>query len=259
MSNGIPRILKHLRAKGGMTQEGLAARLNVSTSLIAKFETGRLIPMPDTAQHIDEVFDSGTLVQETAAEARKTAPAEEWFRPWVDIEEHATLLRCWELDLVPGLLQTEEYARALLTDAGSVRDVEDALSGRLARQQILFREEDPVYLVAVLDESVLRREIGGPEVMREQLLALIEAGERPNVSVQVVPAGRVHPGLNGSFVVAVVDGRTVGFIDGPLDGTVVESADGTARLDRVWERIRRYALPVDQSREIIMKVAEQWT
>lgn len=216
MANGVPRILKFLRAQAGMTQESLAERLHVSTSLIAKFETARLVPMPDTARQIDGVFSSGDLVQETANEARKS-PAEEWFRPWVD------------------------------------------LANRLTRQQILYREENPVQLIVVLGESALRQEIGDPEVMHRQLLALIEAGERPNVMVQVIPAGRAHPGLNGSFVLAAVDGRTVGFIDGPLDGTVVESSEGTARLDQVWERIRGYALPVDQSHELIMKVAEQWT
>lgn len=250
--------MKHLRAKNGMTQEGLASRLNVSTSLIAKFETGRLIPMPDTAGQIDAVFDSGSLVQETAAAARKDTP-EEWVRPWFDLEEQATMIRTWALVLVPGLLQTEAYARYLLTNAGNVKDVEAALAARLARQELIYREDSPIRLIAVLDESVLRREIGNPEIMREQLLHLIEACERPNVDVNVIPAGSTHPGLNGSFVVATVDGRTVGFIDGPLDGTVVESTEGTTRLDEVWERLRGYALPVDLSREVITKVAEQWT
>jgi len=254
-NNGIPRILKHLRAKSGMTQEGLAGRLNVSTSLIAKFETGRLIPMLDTARQVDEVFDSGKLVQETALDARRSTPTEEWFRPWIDREEQATMLRWWELTLVPGLLQTEEYACTILTDVGSVKDIETALAGRLARQQILYRDADPTRLVAVLDESVLRREIGGPEVMHGQLLALLRACERPNILVQVLPTGRTHPGLNGSFVLASVDGRTVGFID----GNVVESLAGTTRLDEVWERVRGYALPVDQSHEMITKEAESWT
>lgn len=260
-NNAIPRILKFLRAQAGMTQENLAARLNVSTSLIAKFETSRLVPMPDTAAQIDEAFNSGTLVQETADDARKSVVAEEWVRPWFDLEELATLIRAWGLVLIPGLLQTEAYARALLrAGTGPARDIEESVSVRLTRQQILHREESPARLIAVLDESVLHRDVGGPEVMREQLQAIVTACEQPNVDVHVIPArGPVHAGTSGPFVLATVLGRDVAFIEGPLDGRVHESVEDVARLVETWESVRGYALPVDQSLDLIKKVAEQWT
>ncbi|MFK3984147.1 Scr1 family TA system antitoxin-like transcriptional regulator [Micromonospora sp. NPDC050397] len=260
-SGGLGRTLKFARSRSGMTQDQLADRLNVSTSLIAKFETNRLIPQSDTARQLDVVFDSGDLFQESAAEGRASAGGSAWIRSWLDYEQHATMVRSFQLAVVPGLLQTEAYARALLRDAGTrVPDVEDAVATRIARAGVLRRDEQPCRLFAVLDEAVLRRCVGGPKVMADQLHAIVQACSWPTVSVAVIPASAgAYSGLNGPLALATVDGRTVGFLDDPLGGRVVEDPDRVADLEEVWETVRQYALPGRQSLELIMEAAESWS
>ncbi|MBE1488799.1 DNA-binding XRE family transcriptional regulator [Plantactinospora soyae] len=244
-----------------MTQEQLAEKINVSTSLIAKFETSRLIPKSDTARHLDTVFDSGDMFQESAAEARASSRDSVWFTPWLEYEQHATMVRSFQPTLVPGLLQTEEYARAILRDAGTrVPDLDETVASRIARAGVLHRDEQPCRLFAVVDESVLRRPVGGPKIMSEQLHAIVQACALPNVSVTVVPASAgAYPGLNGPLAVATVDGRNVAFLDDPLDGRVVEDPDRVTALDEVWESVREYALPGRPSLELIMEAAESWS
>ncbi|MEO3821704.1 helix-turn-helix transcriptional regulator [Plantactinospora sp. B24E8] len=255
------RILKFARTKAGLTQDQLAQRLNVSTSLIAKFETNRLVPQSDTARKLDVVFDAGDTFQESAAEARAFAPDTAWFQPWLDYEQHATMVRSFQLAVVPGLLQTEEYARAVLRDAGTrVPDVEVKVAERLARAEILRREQDQCRLFAVLDEAVLRRPVGGSKVMADQLHAIVQACARPNVSVVVVPASvGAYPGLNGPLALATVQGRTVAFLDDPLDGHVIEDQERVTALEEAWEAIRGYALPGQASLELLMEAAESWS
>jgi transcriptional regulator with XRE-family HTH domain len=261
-NNGGPgRILKFARSKAGLTQEQLAERLHVSTSLIAKFETNRLIPKSDTARDLDAALDAGDLFQELAAEARAFVGEPAWIRPWLEHERNATMVRCFEPMVAPGLLQTPEYARRILSGAGTrVPDLEGAVANRLTRAEVLHRDETPCRLFAVVDEAVLRRPVGGPEVMADQLHAIAKACALPNIRVAVVPSSvGAYPGLNGPLGIATVDGRNVAFLDDPLGGEVTEDPDRVAALEEVWEAIREYALPGQPSLELIMEAAESWS
>lgn len=260
-TGGLGRILKFARAKSGMTQEQLAERLSVSTSLVAKFETDRLIPKPDTARRLDAVLDAGTLFQEMTAEARAFSGEPLWLRPWLEREPHATMIRNFQPMLVPGLLQTEEYARCVLTDVGTrVTDIDEAVAGRLARAKILHRPDRPCRLFAVVDEGALRRPIGGSKVMADQVHAIARACALPNVSVTVVPTSvGAHPGLNGPMGIGTVDGQAVAFLDGPLGGQVTEDPDQIAEIEEIWQAIQEYALPRQPSLELIMEVANSWS
>jgi transcriptional regulator with XRE-family HTH domain len=257
-NNGVPRILKFLRAlHGGMTQEQLAQRLHVSTSLIAKFETARQVPMPDTAEQIDQVFGSGTLVQETADDARKTAPPD-WFRPLAEVEKDALTIRQYEPNVIPGLLQTEEYARAILhSGILTPAKADEYLTIRMTRQSDVLRQDDPPVCQFIIDENALRR--GDPEVMRRQLEYLVEAGADPRVLIQVTPASAGwHPGQNGPLTLATLrDGSTVGFVDDQVAGRLVTDPRLVADLERAWQAICGVALPRDQSRELIMKLVKE--
>jgi Domain of unknown function (DUF5753)/Helix-turn-helix domain len=130
----------------------------------------------------------------------------QWFRAYVDLESAATLIRSYEGQLVPGLLQTQDYMRAVIVGAHvgrgpeeTQREVERRVRLRLARQAVLTRA-DPPMLWAVVDEAALRRPVGGPEVMRAQLERLIEAAKLPNVTLQVLPFGAgAHPAMVGAF------------------------------------------------------------
>jgi transcriptional regulator with XRE-family HTH domain len=251
--------LRRLRESLSLTQEAFGERIHFSAQHVGAVERGTRPALPDYLNAIDKVY--GTNFSKFYRLFVKNELAQVWFRPWLEHEGAATMIRWFEPLLIPGLLQTEEYARAVLTEAGTFGDeAPDAISSRLSRREVLFRDEKPARFIAVIDETVLHRVIGGPDVMREQLEDILKACERPNIQVHIVPSTvGAYAGLNGPFALATVDGRTVGLLDTPLPGKVVEGTDDLAILEGYWESIRGYALPCDQSLDLIMRAAQSWT
>jgi len=252
-------LIRRKRTEMGLSQEQLGAMVNVSASSIGSYESGRLIPVPETAASLDRVFETGDQIQWLCSEARGESLAGR-LRPWAENERQATVLRTFELAVVPGLLQTEAYARHLLTDVGPVADVEAELAVRMTRQEVITRAESPARFIAVIDESVLHRQVGSREVMAEQMQALLDACDRPNVSVHVVPSSvGAYVGLNGPFALATVHNRVFGYLDNYLVGRIVDDPEDVQVLEAAWEGVRSYALPVADSREMIKKALELWT
>jgi transcriptional regulator with XRE-family HTH domain len=183
--------LRQARVTAGFSsQEALATRLGFDRTVVAKAETGERPPTVDVlaawceACHLDEELFGrlGRLAR------RADGPMPTWFEDWLRAEGEAHTLRIWQPLIIPGLLQTAEYAEALFLAAGA----DDARAGelvglRLERQSILDRAE-PIHVIAVLDESVLHKLVGSPAIMYEQLTRLAESAERPNISIEVVPA-----------------------------------------------------------------------
>ena len=200
-------------AAGFASQEALAARLGYDRTVIAKAETGERPPTPEVADALEaELFAGGPsgLVGRLAALARRAdGPVPAWFEDWLEAEREALTLRYWQPIIIPGLFQTAEYARALLLAAQT--DTSDEAIGalvgaRLARRAI-FDKPDPPDVVVVLDESVLHRLIGSPQVMFDQLSEIAGLSTRPCISVQVVPAGNgANAGLGGALNIAGGDG-----------------------------------------------------
>jgi len=180
------------------------------------------------------------------------------------LERRAASLRSWEPLLVPGLLQTAGYARALF-EAWRISDRDDELEelvcARMERQVILDRPAPPALWV-VIDEGVLHRCVGGGKVMREQLDHLASASERSKVTVQVIPAEvGAHVGLLGGFAIASADGApgTV-YLESPDQGQTTELPSVVAKISETFDALRAEALPRGASRNLIMKVAEnRWT
>ncbi|MFY1673600.1 helix-turn-helix domain-containing protein [Plantactinospora sp. WMMB334] len=257
--SGVPQILKFLRSlNGGMTQEQVAGRLNVSTSLIAKFETGRLVPMPDTAKLLDELFGSGDLVQSTSAAARRTTP-QEWFRQWPDMEREAVAIRWHEANYVPGLLQTEAYARAVLTSGLLDADeVEAQVALRMERQAAVFGRERMPVCTFIVDELALLR--GEPRSMlKEQLAHLVEMSTRPKIFIHVVPrSAGLYVGQMGPLILASLPGGSdAAFLEDQAGGRVLAEPDQVAAMARAWDAIRSVALPRDMSRDLIVRMADE--
>jgi hypothetical protein len=166
---------------------------------------------------------------------------------------------------VPGLLQTEDYARAVLaTKAGATEaEIEADVTERLARQQVLFREQPaPPRMYALLDEGLLYRPVASSNVMRGQLDHLVEMSRRPHITIQVVPytAGG-HSGLLGAFIVAELPTqRSIVFKEDVSGGRVSEEAAGVSEVAMCFDALRSEALPQSVSRDLMAKVAEeQWT
>lgn len=256
--NEVHRLIRTLRTERGLSQQQLGALIQLSASSIGSYENGRLVPVQQNAKTLDDVLGSGDRVQRASAEARGMSFAG-FLRPWADMEERATLLRSFELAVVPGLLQTREYAERLLR-VGPVDDVPTRLANRLTRQQVLTRADDPAEFIAVIDRSVLHRQVGTPEQMAEQLRGLAEAALRPNVWVHVVPGSAdAYHGLNGSFALATVDDHVFGYVDSHFGGDVVSNPADVQTLERSWEGVRSYALPVEESHDMILKAVQTWS
>ena len=185
-----------------------------------------------------------------------------WFQEWADIEAQATVLRWYEPLVVPGLLQTEDYARAILSARpdGNLDDLDEQVAARLARQAVLDRTGAP-QLWCVLDEGVLHRAIGGPKVMRSQLYHLAEVAEHPKTTIQVIRTGGAHAGLLAHFVIADLDGKPpVVYLETAAEGVVTDSSSAADHVALRFDRLRAQAESWVASRDLIRKVAEErWT
>jgi transcriptional regulator with XRE-family HTH domain len=250
-------------AAGFSSQEALAAKLGYDRSVIAKAETGERPPSPEVADALQaELFPAGPdgLVVRLATLARRAdGPIPSWFESWLEAERAAHMLRLWSPVLIPGLLQTGEYARALFLATGLD---EDAAAGhvavRLGRQAILERPKPP-HVVVVLDEPVLHRLIGSSQVMADQLTHIADISERPNVSVQVIPSDTgANAGLSGAFDLASGDGAPEVLRMEAVEDVTVESRSLVRTAADIFVRIQADALPRAASRALILEAAQQW-
>ena len=254
--------LRRARGSAGLSQEQLASKISYSPSLVSLVETGRRVPTRDFAARCDEALAAeGRFTRIWALVSREATPS--WFREWVEIEREAVSLRSWEPLVFPGLLQTPDYARELFRrgrPCDSDDDIDKAVNARMERQQILDSANPPM-LLAVIDEDVLRRRIGGQVVMREQLAHLLEMAERPKVVLQVVPFGAgAHPGLEGPFVIASFNAtQDVAYLDSPVAAQLIQSPEDVSYVALLYDTLRAEALPRGASIEMITEVMGTWT
>ncbi|MEU8272554.1 DUF5753 domain-containing protein, partial [Sphaerisporangium sp. NPDC049002] len=185
-----------------------------------------------------------------------------WFRGWAEeIEPHALVLRSWDPLLIPGLLQTESYARQLFSRGprAATEEVEKQVEARMLRRKILDREDAPLLLVLV-DAGVLRRRVGGPTVMSEQLGYLLETAERPSVTVQIVDPDCLA-GLAGAFMIAELPDNQPDTIhaDSPVQGQITSDREFVISIWNRYEAVRAWAYPEQVSPKMIEDVRREWT
>lgn len=262
MQEHFAEELRLARAAAGMSQAELAEKINYSQPMVTKVETCDRRPSLDFARRCDAIFDTDGRFERIQKRISREIVVQ-YFREWAGVEQEAKALRAYQQVVVPGLLQTEAYARALLSSTGllSAEEVEEQVTARLDRQEILHRAKPPQYTV-VLDEFVLRRPIGGSVVMREQLLHLVKMGNTvPQVRIQVVPCTvGAYAGVDGPFVLATPPtGEPVVYFDGHRHGQMDDRPEYVNYMIDVWESIRSVALPHQQSLDMIAEVAETWS
>jgi transcriptional regulator with XRE-family HTH domain len=254
--------LRRARTAAGLSQDQLGQRLGYSGAQVGKVETGERAPAQDFAEACDRAFpDAGGLFGRLYQLARRwDGGYPSWFAEWIDSERRATSICWWEPLLIPGLLQTAEYARAILTaDPEATEEQLDGLvAARLERQKIFDRPAPPT-LWAVLDEAVLHRLIGSRKIMYDQLLHLADISCRSNITVQIVPAEiGAHAGLLGGFAIASFgNARGTVYMESPDHGQTTELPSVVGRLSLTFDTLRAEALPRGASRDLIGKVAEQ--
>ncbi|WP_037560095.1 helix-turn-helix domain-containing protein [Spirillospora albida] len=246
--------VRRLRKAAGLTQQELADLVNVTRSYITQIESGKARCRRDFALRLDRGLKSGTTLVEAwdeLLESIKSDKYPEFFANFPKAEQTAIMLRAYEERIVHGLFQTERYARFLLQD-------EDAVKNRMRRQEILYRVPCPVVTV-VMDESVLYREVGGKEVMREQLEFLLELSKRERVNIQIAPIRYIR-NVWATFVIATLpDQRQVVYTAKAYGGETSSRPDELALVNETMTVLQAEALNVHDTRERIRKViGERW-
>jgi transcriptional regulator with XRE-family HTH domain len=248
--------LRRHREERGLGQEQLGQALYTPRANISHYE--RLIRRPGLpfAEQLDEHFGTGRHFQTLWHHARRQHLAD-WLREYLDYETRASEIKSFQTYFVPGLLQTRRYAHALLT-AGQAKDPDDLVETRMARQTILTRENPPPPILWVLlDEAAITRPFGGPKVMREQLAHLIEIGDSPQVTIQIVPASTGHhEGMTGGFQILTLEDCEVAYAEAQLGGRLIEDSTELRTLRLRYDRIRAQALPIDLSLKMIVSAME---
>ena len=266
--------LKRLRDDARLTQEEVASRLDWHPTKVMRIETGRTAPHPNDVRVMLGLYgvtgpEQVTALVKLAQDARQRG----WWYSYRDVllnryefliglESEASSIGNFQLAMVPGLLQTEDYARALIGGGPmelDTQEVERRVEVRLTRQEVLDRDDRP-QLWVIMDEAAIRRTVGGPAVMRGQLESLARAAEQIRTTIQVVPyAAGAHPGQAGPFVI-------LGFPE-PSEPEVVimETVGGNLYVDKpeevrlyttAFDHLRAVALSPDDTRAMLRAAAE---
>jgi transcriptional regulator with XRE-family HTH domain len=264
--------LQRRREVTGMSREEVARQLEWSTSTLFRMETGRSRPQPGNVRTLLELYGVSGPERDGLIQLTRDARKPGWWHSFRDVlpnpyevyiglEAGAASIRNFEPVVIPGLLQTEDYARETFRNGPIELDsdeVERLLEVRMARQKILSRDDRP-RLWAVIDEAVIHRVVGGTEVMRGQLRHLADAAQQGKTTIQVVPyrAG-AHAGTTGPFVILDFDeptDPTMVYVETLAGDIYLEERSDVNRYNLAFDRLRAAALHPDDSVQLIEKAA----
>ncbi|MGW0546687.1 helix-turn-helix domain-containing protein [Streptomyces altiplanensis] len=248
--------MRRLREEAGLNQGELGGCVFCTGSLVGQIETARKVPTRDFSERVDAALGTGGVFSRLVGLVlRSQLPT--WFQAYAEMEAKAAYISSFQAQLVDGLLQTQEYARAVLgvrTDG----DLDAKVAARMERQRILEREQPPLIWV-VLSEAVLHQEIGGRQVMRNELVRLLEVQKQEWVKVQILPfvVGE-HAGLMGSFNLLRFEDDpdivyTEDFVQGHMTANPQALREGSLRYDH----LQAAALSVEDSAALIARVMEE--
>lgn len=270
--------LRKIRERQALTAEGAAEKMGWHPSKISRIETGRSgLRAHEVTALLDlyEVRDkeARTGLETLAREGKRRV----WWQPYNDVltpryldyisfEAEASAARSFETTLVPGLLQTPDYARAVIRALKPERETDEVnalVDVRLARQNAALNREEPLQLWAILDESILHRTVGGSSTMVKQLKRLVDVADQPNVTLQILPfqAG-AHAGMLGPFVILEFPVKAeldVVYSEGLASSVYLERDDDRIVYSRTFDLLRAAALDVDPSRDKIARQVRELT
>jgi transcriptional regulator with XRE-family HTH domain len=271
----LAQRLRQLRVEAGLTGDQASERVGFSDSKITKIERAQAVASPKDVLAMVDAY-GGVSAEERErllAMARQSNRKEWWeqhdrrlppkFGSYLGLEALATSLRAYDTTLVHGLLQTPQYARAVIRGGRPDLlddEVELFVETRMRRQEVLTRDDQPLEVWSIMDEAVLRRKIGGREVMHAQLERLIKAAELPNVTLLVMPDDLgAHAGLEGSLAILQFEAgtRPVVYIEGHAGNLYLERSDDLRRCQSIMNHVLASAPSPDQSLALIRQVSEE--
>ena len=251
----LARALRHLREEAKLTIDEVAEKLEISASTVSRMETAQVGVRPRDLRFLLDMYKVSDAERDQLLQIARERRKQQWWQEYADLpniavaplEAEASAISQYSTQLVPGLLQTEAYARAVLKairlDA-EADDIDRRLELRLHRQELLATEQAPEYWV-VLDEAVVRRHVGGPSVMAEQLGLLVEAAQRPNLTLQVLPfVSGEHAGMDGEFTILHyrgADDPDVVYIENTGSDLYLEAPEVTRRYKKLFDHLRAAA------------------
>ena len=250
------QLLRRFRESAGYTAAGLGLAIGYSASAVSMFENAHRVMTPETARSCDQILNTGgqlagLLPYVLAADL----PPE--FKDYVRHERRARQILAFEPQVVSGLLQTEEYAEAVLR-AARLDNIQRSLVTRMSRQEIL-RGEDPPYLWVIMEEHVLDKLVGGSEVMRRQIERLLEGAQKPRVIVQFIPRTvGAHAGLDGPLtILSFHEGPDIVYTDGHASGRLIVLPNEVATCSRTYDLLRSTAASPEQSITVMQAKLEE--
>lgn len=247
--------LRRYREAAGLTQRQLGEVLNYTGSLVGQIETARKLPTVEFSQRADAALDTGGLLSRLVALVmRSQLPA--WFQQAAELQARAIEICSFEAHMIHGLLQTKDYARAVLGVLDPT-NLDDRVAVRLARRSI-FEKEGPPAFWAILSEAALLQEMGGSEVMREQLQHLLSFENNPRINIQVLPfASGEHAGLQGSYdIYRFESDPTIVYTEGYGSGHPTANPDTVKDCSLRYDHLQAAALSLKDSAELIRRVME---
>ena len=264
--------LRELRENANLTIDEVGEKLECSASKISRIETGHVGVTPRDVRDMLEVYGVGDDEREALVQLAREARKKGWWHAYnevftgsfVGLESDASFLHTHQALLVPGLMQTEGYTRAVIRairpDVAET-DVELRVRGRLNRQKLLTDEANPPEYWAVLDEAVLQRVVGGPEVMREQLKRLVELASLPNLTLQVVPfSAGAHAGMETPFLILGFPEQAdpdVVYVENSTSGVYLEQPEDVHRYTLMFDHLRAAALKPDDTVDLVDRTADR--
>jgi hypothetical protein len=263
--------LRRLREEARVTIDVVAESLGCSPSKVSRIETGHTSATPRDVQDMLDVYGIDGMASEELVQIAREARQKGWWHPYstvlvgayVGLEAAARSIRAYEQQVIPGLLQSAEYAAAMIRAArlsDTPLEIDRRVHVRMARQSLLT-QDDPIDLWVVLDEAVLSRPVGGDEVMLDQLVRLVEAAKLPNVTLQILPfAAGAHAGMDGTF--AILDfpeaaDPDVVYAENATGGLFLEKADELDKYSSIFDTIRSTALTPEGSIAMIEMLVEE--
>jgi len=266
--------LRRLREAARLTCEEVAEHLECSASKISRVETGRVLVSPRDVRDMLELYGVPEQQRDSLVQLSRDSRQKGWwhaysdtinpqFATYVGLETAASEIRVYEVNIIPGLLQTEDYARTMIRSAtmnGSHDDIERTVALRMARQPALTRD-DPPMLWTVVDEAALRRRVGGAELMRAQLEHVLELSSLKNVAMQVIPfAAGAHPAMGRPFVILVFPERIdpdVVYLEDLTSTLYLEDVDEVDRYNVFFNHLRATALSFEDSAALVTSVLKE--